>query len=169
MAGGTEQGCSGVPQRGPEQPSGSSTGREGAAWLQPLAPKVRSEEPSEVLLLSRSKTDVGTLSSSSSLASAHTRLGLPPGAPAQTPSAVSDPELVIFLKRLAAHTPMKFFCKGGIGEMLIVPQGLRLQRLSQRPHSRGWGGAGLGSRQLPRHPFSWAVWEGSAGQGEARG
>lgn len=28
------------------------------------------------------------------------------------PSAVRDPELVIFLKRLAAHTPMKFFCEG---------------------------------------------------------
>lgn len=27
------------------------------------------------------------------------------------PSAVRDPELVIFLKRLAAHTPMKFFCE----------------------------------------------------------
>lgn len=49
----------------------------------------------------------GTFSSGSSLAST------PPGAPAQTPSAVSDPELVIFLKRLAAHTPMKFFCRGG--------------------------------------------------------
>lgn len=31
------------------------------------------------------------------------------------PSAVSDPELVIFLKRLAAHTPMKFFCEGEAG------------------------------------------------------
>lgn len=36
-----------------------------------------------------------------------------PGNPsrAQMPSAVRDPELVIFLKRLAAHTPMKFFCE----------------------------------------------------------
>lgn len=34
-----------------------------------------------------------------------------PGSPAQMPSAVRDPELVIFLKRLAAHTPMKFFCE----------------------------------------------------------
>lgn len=37
----------------------------------------------------------------------------PPGSappPAQTPKAVRAPELVIFLKRLAAHTPMKFFC-----------------------------------------------------------
>lgn len=42
------------------------------------------------------------------------------GALAQTPSAVSEPELVIFLKRLAAHTPMKFFCKRGRGEMLIL-------------------------------------------------
>lgn len=51
-----------------------------------------------------------------------------PGSPAQMPSAVRDPELVIFLKRLAAHTPMKFFC------------GRREERFSSSGKGCGTGG-----------------------------
>lgn len=117
-----------MPQ-GPEQPSGSSMGKEAAQLLARVG-KRAGTKPSQVLLPSRSKTEEDSgmapgaaehpLKQFLSGLNSHTAQA-PPGAPAQTPSAVSDPELVIFLKRLAAHTPMKFFCKRGRREMLILP------------------------------------------------